>query len=173
MVKKLINTIKEFSLAILISLILVNTFGLTFIHGQSMMPTISDRDFIFIDKASYKFHKPKHNDIVVLKSKLKYTLGRKKLLIKRIIGIEGDTITIKNGKVYLNNQELKESFINGDFTFGDVKVTILKDKVFVMGDNRPNSLDSRSLEVGLVDISDIIGKAYFRLFPLSEIEKLN
>ena len=99
--------------------------------------------------------------------------GKEKLLIKRVIGIPGDVLTISNGILYRNGVRIQEPYImggaNGETSGALYNYVVPDDCVFVMGDNRPVSLDSRSEEVGPVKIKDIIGKAFFRLYPFDKI----
>ena len=100
-------------------------------------------------------------------------MGKTKSLIKRVIAVEGDSIEITNGEVFLNGEKLEENYINGSDTFGDIIIEkIPKGKVFVMGDNRGNSLDSRDSQIGLVDTKDIKGKAILKIYPFSKMGKL-
>ena len=101
----------------------------------------------------------------------------KKLLIKRVIGVEGDTMTIQDGKVYRNGELLDEPYIHGQETLADEGMDIIdmevgEDELFCMGDNREVSLDSRSPQVGNVDEDDVVGKAVVRLFPFNQITRL-
>lgn len=89
-----------------------------------------------------------------------------------MIGIPNDRIEIKNGNVYINKKK-EDVFFNKDVnTSGDIKLTVPKDKFFVLGDNRANSLDSRSEEVGLIDKKSIEGKVIVRLFPFNRIGRV-
>ena len=106
----------------------------------------------------------------MFESSLEDDNGGTKLLIKRIIGLPGDTITIENGKVILNGVELQEDYTLEDETPGYlVDFEVPEGQFFVMGDNRRVSIDSRSEEVGCVDEEQIVGKAFVRLYPFSEI----
>lgn len=98
-------------------------------------------------------------------------LGRNKNYIKRIIAIAGDHVAIKDGTVYVNGTALQEDYVLPvkDTLSSDMELVVPEGKVFVMGDNRNGSKDSRSTEVGPVDYHTIIGKAYFRLYPLSKL----
>ena len=91
-------------------------------------------------------------------------------MIKRVIAVENDVVTVSEGNVYRNGIKLDESYTLEGFTSGDIKdYAVPENEVFVMGDNRGVSLDSRSGEVGTISEDSIIGKAFFRLYPFSEI----
>ena len=93
-----------------------------------------------------------------------------KILIKRVIGVENDVMSIYDGNVYRNGVQLEEDYTLEGYTTGELyDYVVPENEVFVMGDNRSVSLDSRSAEVGAVSEDDIIGKAFFRLYPFSEI----
>ena len=95
--------------------------------------------------------------------------GKKKLLIKRVIAKGGDTIAIADGKVYRNGEALDEPYIKDGYTNGGIdETTVPEGTLFLMGDNRVVSIDSRSPEVGFVDEDLVIGKAVVRLFPFDE-----
>ncbi|WP_343094488.1 signal peptidase I, partial [Thomasclavelia ramosa] len=116
-------------------------------------------NIVLVDKVFYKNKEPKRNDIIVVD----YVDAAKKetYIIKRVIGIGGDHIDIKDNQVYLNGKLLEEDYINGVMTNNeDMSIDIPEGKVFVMGDNRNNSLDSRRL--GYFDFDeDVIGKVFF------------
>lgn len=129
-------------------------FGFIKINGSSMEPTYVQDDLVFIQKNVKDYQK---GDIVIVNAK-DYLMDT--LIIKRIIADGGDTIEIKKGKVYVNNQLIKEDFINPMSTNEKLeKVTLAKDEVFIMGDNRQNSTDSRVF--GNVNIKDIEGKVIY------------
>ncbi len=154
--------------ALFIAFIVTAATNPTMVKGHSMGPTIQENDYLMLNKLAYKNEQPHCGDIVVFESEIKGEKGEKKKLVKRVIGIEGDEIQIAQGKVYRNGQELIEPYI-ASTTNGDLFVVIGSDKVFVMGDNRLDSLDSRSNLIGQVDIDQILGKVYFRIFPLGEM----
>ena len=102
------------------------------------------------------------------------TDGTNKDLVKRVIGVEGDKVVITNGQVYVNDKLLNEPYLSeGMDTEGEMEVTVPKGKLFVLGDNREVSLDSRYDKVGLVDVSDVEGKVFVRLYPFNDISFIN
>lgn len=130
------------------------------VDGGSMLPNYVDGDRLLVSRLAYTNSLPKYGDVVIFYSETKrYTL------IKRVIGLPGDQIEIKDGKVFRNGTKLDESdYINIE-TNGDMNVIVEAGHVFVLGDNRPDSADSRYAEVGQVDIAEIKGKVIFRIFP--------
>ena len=120
-----------------------------------------------MSKASYWNESPERGDIIVFKAKTRDDRSGKKRLIKRIIGVCGDKILIKNGKLYVNDRLQKEEYIGGQKTCGYVNLVVPKKKVFCLGDNRGNSTDSR--DIGCVSVKAIEGKALIRLYPFNKI----
>lgn len=138
----------------------------TSVHGASMEPTLHTDDRLIISRIAYKLEHFNRGDIIVLKSPQNPDID----YIKRIIGLAGDTILINDGHVYVNNQLLQEKYITvstntweSGFIKEDVPYIVPQDYLFVMGDNRPRSSDSR--EFGPIPINSVIGKAVFRYYP--------
>jgi signal peptidase I len=172
------KTIFEFAKTIIIALIIalvITTFiKPTLVKGYSMYPTIEPNNYLIVNKIPYIAGDPHHGDIVVFKAHIYTDNGEEKDLIKRIIGLEGDVIEVKDGVVYRNGEALKEDYVYGGVTPGDMaQITVDKGYIFVMGDNRPNSLDSRDPSVGEIALSDVLGRVDLRLFPFSEIGMIN
>lgn len=140
----------------------------TRVDGRSMMNTLSDGDNLIVEKISYRFSDPKRFDIIVFPP-----YNTKEYYIKRIIGLPGETIQIdEEGNIYINGEILEENY--GAETIRSAgraaePITLGEDEYFVMGDNRNNSKDSRSQEVGNVKRSQIIGRAWLRIWPLNTI----
>lgn len=167
------SILRDILLALVLALVISLLIRPTIVKEISMTPTLEPNNYLLIAKQAYLFGDVKHDDIIVFHSHILDEKGKEKLLIKRVIGVPGDVLTISNGAVYRNGMRIQEPYImggaNGE-TSGALYNYIVPDgRVFVMGDNRAVSLDSRSEEVGPVKISDIIGKAIFRLYPFDQI----
>lgn len=167
-IKELMEWLKAIVLALVVGGILSFSIRPTLVSGSSMMPALKDGNYLIIDKLSYRFDLPGRGDIIVFKTNLKTLEGASKDLIKRVVGLPGDRIDILDGKVFINDQELYESYVLDDFTDGAVSLTVPEKKVFVLGDNREISMDSRSSEIGLVDYDKIRGKIFIRVLPIKE-----
>lgn len=181
--KEIIEWIKSIAIALILAFAITSFISGTKVYGSSMNPTLNHDDFLIILKSK----DIKHGDIVIVKTDLeiksedlkgldpisKWKMGKTKSLIKRVIALEGDSLAINNGEVFLNGEKLEENYIGDSSTLGDIIIKkIPGGKVFVMGDNRDNSLDSRSKEVGLVDMEDISGKVAFQIYPFSKLGKV-
>jgi len=137
------------------------------VKGASMEPNFHDREYLIINEIEYRLNDPERGEVVILKDPLNPAI----YFIKRVIALPGETIEIKKGHIYINEQELSETYIEdfGTETFDAVK---LKDEeYYVMGDNRTNSFDSRRF--GPVSRQSIIGKAWFRGWPWDKISTFN
>lgn len=153
-----------FAVAIVV-VCLTFVFRLVEVDGTSMNDTLASHDKVIVTNL---FYAPHNNDIVVISHGTNYT----KPIIKRVIAVEGQTVKLdyENDKIFVDGIELSEPYIKGT-TFsgnkGDNQIpdVIPEGKIFVMGDNRQVSLDSRSTEIGLIDIDNVIGKAQFIAFP--------
>jgi len=172
MTKEILEWIKTIAISVIIAL-LITTFVArpTLVKQPSMYPTLHENDYLILDKISYRLHKPERGDIVVFKTSLKTAEGDDKNLIKRVIAVEGERIVVKDGRTYVNGEELKEDYINGSYKRGNVDMVVPEGKVFVMGDNREVSYDSR--DMGPIDIKLIKGKILVRLFPFNRIGKVD
>ncbi|MFT5049351.1 MAG: signal peptidase I [Chlamydiales bacterium] len=146
--------------------ILVLVWGLLFnfseVRGSSMKPGIHDRDRILVDHLSYMFSEVERGDIVVLRYPLDPSLD----YIKRVVGLPGDEVSIRGDQVYVNGKLFDEPYVNAEFAdpYTHMSATVKPHHVFVLGDNRLRSSDSR--EFGQVDMGLLRGKVRFRLWPL-------
>ena len=139
----------------------------TEVEGASMENTLHNGDNLIVDKLSYRFHDPERFDIIVFPFQYQSN-------IKRIIGLPGETVQImEDGSIYINGEKLEESYgreVIKPETIGRAAdpIVLEEDEYFVMGDNRNNSSDSRTDMVGNIKREDIIGKAWLRIWPLSD-----
>ena len=163
--------IRDLGFAFIVGLIIITFIKPTIVKEHSMEPTLDENNYIFLSKQAYTlFGEPEHGDSVVFHSELTTVDGREKLLVKRIIGLPGDTIMIADGVVYRNGEALVEDYTKDGYTATEVpELTVPEGTVFAMGDNRQNSIDSRHGDVGCVPIDKILGKAVLRLYPFDQI----
>lgn len=170
MVKEIIEWVKTIGISIIIALIITTFIRPTLVKGYSMYPTLEPNNYLIINKIPYMMHSPERGDIVVFRSTLETSDGKKKDLIKRVVAVSGDKIKISENHVYVNDSEIKEPYIHGGYTNGEFKeLQIEQGKVFVMGDNRSKSKDSRDSDVGQVDVETIRGKVLVRLYPFNKV----
>jgi signal peptidase I len=168
------SLIKDIIVAAILAAVVISFVRPTIVKQTSMQDTLNPNDYIIMYRRAYSGDKePKRGDIVIFKSELQDENGKNKLLIKRVIGLPGDKITINDGKVYVNDKEYDESYLKDGYTTGSVNnFKVPKGEYFVMGDNRVVSIDSRYSEVGCVKKDAIKGRAVLRLFPFTKIKKL-
>ena len=154
--------IKEYLsyLFVIILVILMKKFIISPIkvNGESMMTTLQDGDIMILNIIGYRFQDIKRFDIVVVDE-------GKEFIIKRVIGLPGETIEYKDNQLYVNGKKVKDTYASEETE--DFKTVVPKGKYFVLGDNRTNSLDSRYF--GSFEKKDIMGKTSLTLFPLSRI----
>jgi signal peptidase I len=132
------------------------------VEGPSMQPTLKSGEWIIVNRLTYTFGAPHRGDVVVF---LPPTHATTDDLIKRIIGLPGETLEIRGGRVYVDGEELEEPYIQGA-TVRDGRWDLEADQLFVMGDNRELSLDSRSF--GPIALGTVVGKAWIIYWPPSE-----
>lgn len=192
--KNISKEIREWTLHLVIAFVIVlvltsEVFALTEVRGSSMENTFIEGEKIYIDKISYNFSDPESGDTIVFLEgeinegikdrvltvledvKMKFEGNpRRNRYIKRVIGIPGDKIEIKDGKVYVNDKLLEEPYIKGTTVKKTLEypVTVPQGKLFVMGDNRENSNDSRSF--GFVDYRSVEGKVTYKILAISKVE---
>ena len=168
----IIETIKVLGTALILAMG-IRTFvaEARYIPSSSMEKTLLINDRLIIEKIAYHFEQPQRGDVIVFStndiSKLSEERFKNEAFIKRVIGLSGDTVSVREGIVYVNQKPLQEKYIaekpNQDFG----PVTVPPNHYFVMGDNRNNSYDSRFW--GFVPKRDIIGRAIFRFWPLDRL----
>lgn len=139
------------------------------VDGPSMRPTLESQERLVVNKFIYKFRAPERGEILVFS----YPRDPSRDFIKRVIAVPGDSIEIKEGKVFRNQQLLTEDYIL-EKTLSDYPLsTVPEGHIFVMGDNRNNSEDSRFADVGFVPYELIKGKAVLVFWPVSELKTLS
>jgi signal peptidase I len=148
--------------AFVVKTFLVQAF---YIPSGSMLPTLQEQDRVLVNKLSYDLHDVHRGDIVVFKGP-EQAQGQVKDLIKRDIGLPGDTVEAHDGQLFVNGQALKEPYLGPGITTGPLEPQhIPPHHYWVMGDNRGNSKDSRFF--GAIDQSLIIGRAFVRVWPVN------
>ena len=143
-----------------------------FVKGQSMDPSFENGDYLIVDEISYLFLAPKRGEVIVFK----YPKNPSQRYIKRIIGLPGETIEVKNGQVIVSDKEGSRTLDESDYlplgtqTFKDIQITLGKDEYFVLGDNRLASSDSRSW--GALGKEFIVGRVFVRAWPVAAFAKI-
>lgn len=140
----------------------------TKVSGKSMMNTLHDQDNLIVDKISYRFRDPKRFEIIVFP----YRYQEDTYYIKRIIGLPGETVQIKEGYVYINGELLDEHYgreVMNESGIAAEPLQLGEDEYFVLGDNRNHSSDSREPNVGVLHRDELIGRAWIRIWPLNSI----
>jgi signal peptidase I len=169
--KKSGGGVLEFLVILLVSFVLVFGFVRPFvveafwIPSASMVPTLKYGDRVLVNKFIYRFTEPQRGDIIVFKS----VAGDGQDLIKRVVGVPGDEIAVRGGKLFVNGEPQKEPYVNKKYPDRSfyAPTTVPKDHVFAMGDNRANSQDSRVF--GPVPEKNIEGEAFLRFWPPDRI----
>ena len=155
--------------AVVICLLIIKFIAVrSIVDGNSMNPLLSDRDNLIVQKISYYFHEPERFDVIVFE--LKNEPGTH--YIKRIIGLPGERVQVKGGRVFING-ELLEGDVYGNELMekayrASSEILLGENEYFVLGDNRNRSQDSRTVYVGNVNKKQILGKAWLRIWPFSK-----
>ena len=143
-------------------------FSARVVYEYSMEDTILPRDLVLLALKAYDNSEIKHGDLIMIETNLIDENGDPRDLIKRVIGLPGDTVEIRDGGVYRDGQLLNEPYVKGNVTAGEMgQVLVPEGYMFVLGDNRRISIDSRDARVGYVGHEEIIGKVFFRMLPFS------
>ena len=180
-----------FVVALLIKTFLLQAF---YIPSASMEPTLVEGDRVLVEKLSYRWGEPERGDVVVfekefgailpteddpfwedigsaLKGLFGFPTGGTQDFIKRVVAVEGDTVEGREGRVYVNGEAVDEPYLaEGTETSPFSAVTVPKDMIFVMGDNRGNSDDSRAF--GPIPVDEVVGHAFLLLWPPSDFDTL-
>ncbi|MBE5869735.1 MAG: signal peptidase I [Lachnospiraceae bacterium] len=165
LLQEILNVSLYLLIVLIMTLLVVRFVGeRTRVNGDSMETTLSDGDNLIVNKIQYRFSKPKRFDVVVFSFKY----ASQTYYIKRIIGLPGETVQIKDSVIYINDEPLPESYgieAMKDAGLASEKIRLGKNEYFVLGDNRNRSVDSRDPSVGPVAKSSIVGKAWLRIYP--------
>ena len=171
--KSALLLLRDIGIALGVIILILQFISPTVVFEHSMEDTLYSEDYVFLARKAFAFEDVKYEDIVVFKSRLMDDRGTFKNLIKRVIGLPGDEIAIRNEAVYRNGVRLDEPYTKDGVTLGEMAPVIVPDgKVFVMGDNRQVSTDSRSEIVGFIKKDELMGRVFFRLLPISRIGKI-
>ena len=165
--------VKTIAIAFCIMVLLnMFVFNLSMVKGESMEPTLEASERLFINKLVYRFADPGRGDVIVLKDPSNGP-DKKEFLVKRIVGLPGDTVEVKGHILYVNGVAQEESYTDVPIEDPDfAPLTLEEGSYFVMGDNRHLRKSKDSREFGSVKESDIVGRAEFILWPLSKIKGL-
>jgi len=143
-----------------------------FVRGQSMNPAFENGDYLIIDEISYRFRQPERGEVIVFKS----PSNPSQRFIKRIIGLPGETVEVKDGEIMIFKDGQRQILDESDYLFsdlstpGDIKVILGQNEYFVLGDNRSFSFDSRRF--GVLPKDNIIGRVIFRAWPFVALAKI-
>lgn len=162
------SVVKEYVPYLLLGVILALTIRLfispTVVVGESMEGSLHDGDYLIVNKLAYSLDKPDYGDVVILDAE---DVPGHDIYIKRVVGLPGDIIEVKDGELIRNGEVVKESYAKEKMESEDMTVTIPEEEVFVLGDNRNHSMDSRL--IGTLDYKEeVIGKAVLRVLPFDQ-----
>ena len=159
--------VKLIVVIVVILFLMIYVVSITQVVGSSMSSTLQDGDVLILNKIKYRFTDIKRGDIISLE------YADTKYLIKRVIGLPGDTVLIRDNTLYINGEVYVENYLDEGLVYDDFDLSSLgydvipEDMYLVLGDNRPDSLDSR--EIGLISKDGVIGKVSFRIWPLNKL----
>ena len=163
----LIDTVKLVVIIVIILFLMIYVVSITQVVGSSMKSTLIDGDVLILSKANYRFFDIKRGDIISL------DYEDTKYLIKRVIGLPGDSIEIVDNVIYINGEVYEEDYLDEGLDYPDFHLsdlgydTIPEDMYLVLGDNREDSLDSR--DIGLISKDNVNGKIVLRIWPINKI----
>ncbi len=158
---------------VVITYLIITFVGIrTQVEGASMEDSLHDGDNLIVEKVTYGIGNPSRFDIIVFP----YKYESNTFYIKRIIGLPGETVQVKNGEVYIDGELLDEDYgkeLMDNAGMASEPITLGEGEYFVLGDNRNHSADSRDPSVGLIKEDDIVGKAFLRVWPLADFGLVN
>ena len=172
-VRSLVEWIIAIGLAVILFFVLrMFLFRVAHVSGFSMAPTLSDGDRVILNRAAVVFGTTRPGDIVAFP----YPNNPSEYYIKRVIGVSGDVIDLINGSFYVNGEPLQDAFSDiAIWSTGNVMfpVTVEEGRVFVLGDNRNSSKDSRYATVGTISDREILGRVLVRIWPVGELGQVD
>lgn len=170
LVQEIFEIVIYFGIIIVVFLLIQSFVGQHIeVNGTSMENTLQNKDHLILEKVTYRFNEPKRFDIVVFRP---YEDDKDTYYIKRVIGLPGERIWIRDGQIYVNEQVVEEDYGNEvmrDAGIAETEIILGDDEYFLLGDNRNNSKDSRDPEIGVVHRSAILGRGWARIWPISKI----
>lgn len=184
--KELVEWIKAIAITLVLGIAITTFVRPTIVVGESMSNTLHPYDYLLVYRRAYNNSMPNYNDIVLAQSSIplggelgfvgnvKRLVGIEnkdatKIIIKRVIGLPNDVIKIEDGFVYRNGEKLEENYTRDGVTYGDDSYFVPEGHVFLLGDNRQGSADSRDSSIGMVPVEDLLGKIILRMFPFNKI----
>ncbi|WP_127588709.1 signal peptidase I [Paenibacillus koleovorans] len=171
--KEIWEWVKSIAVSLVIVLLLnVFVFNLSTVKGQSMEPTLKEKEWLFVNKLVYLMGSPARGDVVILKDPEQNT-SRREFLVKRVVAVPGDRVEIRGGKLYVNGAEVQEPYTDNRIEDGDRgPFTVEEDRYYVLGDNRHKSASKDSRMFGSVSSGMIKGRADFILWPFDQLGTL-
>ena len=139
--------------------------GTARVVGRSMEPTLYSADIVVVTKFDYWFSGPERGDVALCRLP---EHSETETYLKRVAAVPGDTYAIRSGVAYLNGEVADEPYATGNDACEDFEITLAEDEYLVLGDNRPESYDSRAADVGVLSRSDFIGRARIKVWPLEQ-----
>lgn len=169
MIKKTFEIAKSIAISLVIAIFIINfIFQIVTVSGESMIPTLKNNDKLILEKVSYRITSTKKNDIVVIR----YPADIRERIIKRVIAVAGDKVKINDNILYINGKAIDEYYKNEDFMKDYAEAEVPQDSIFILGDNRNFSKDSRSDDIGFVKLNLLEGKAVIRLYPFNKMGRI-
>jgi len=166
---KIFELVKSIAISFLIAIFIINfIFQIVVVNGESMIPTLQNNDTLIIEKLSRRILATKRNDIVVVR----YHADTRQRLIKRVIAVAGDKVKISDNRLYINGKIINENYKNEKFMKDYDETIVPAGSIFVLGDNRNFSKDSRSYDIGFVKLNLLEGKAIIRLYPFDKMGRI-
>ena len=167
--RKIFEVVKFITISFVIAVFIINVlFQIVTVNGKSMVPTLQNNDKLILEKVSKWLIDIKKNDIVVIK----YPADISQKIIKRVIAVAGDKVKINDNILYINGKIVDEYYKNENFMEDYNEVIVPQDSIFVLGDNRNFSKDSRSNSIGFVKLDLLEGKVLIRLYPFNKMGRI-